>query len=160
MKQLKAYYLFRRTPLPVAVTGEINDAILDLKKQQKQEHYLKAAYEFITTHYASGRIDTVLKLFDLYSTGLENLWSRNGFMHCTNQNYLLSILLVKSGYFNESDIKLKWTLIGFYSPHQYLKVRVNNNRWVEVDCWARHYGIGYGDHAHGFNTTIRRSFVK
>lgn len=155
-----AYYLFSKTPASEEVAiREIDDVATQLKEHRTKEQYLKAAYDYVTTHYESGRVSTILRLFELYSTSLEDLWHRKGFMHCTNQNYLLALLLVRSGFYTESDIKLKWTLIGFYSPHQYLKVRVADNQWIEVDCWARHYGIGFGGHAHGFNTTLRRSFV-
>ncbi len=158
MKQLRACYLFSKTPLPKTCPHEINSIILQLQKLQTKEQYLKGAYDFITNRYESRRLDTVFKVFELYSTSLESLWNREGFMHCTNQNYLLAILLVRSGLFAESDIKLQWALVDL-CPHQYLKIKLHDERWVEVDCWGRHYGVGFGNHAHGFNTTLRKSFV-
>jgi hypothetical protein len=160
MKKLEAHYLFRKTPLPQDISREITSELEILNKLPTKELYLKEAYHLITTHYESGRINTFLKIYELLSTGAQDLWNRSGFVHCTNQNYLLSLLLVKGGRFKESDIRPKWTLISYFSPHQYLTVRVSDNTWVKVDCWARHYGIRYGDYAHGFNTTLFKSFVE
>jgi hypothetical protein len=160
MKKLKAYYLFRKNPLPQDVGSEISKELKLLQRAPTKELYLKEAYSLITTRYESGRLNTIFKIYELLSEGVQELWNRSGFMHCTNQNYLLSLLLVKGGYFKESDIKLKWTLISYISPHQYLSVRVDDNRWVSVDCWGRQYGVRYGDYAHGFNTTLFKSFVE
>ncbi len=159
MKQLHAYYLFGKSPIPKQVGKEISDEIKHLSQNSSKESFLKGAYDFVTTHHESGRINTILRLFELFATDVQTLWSRKGFMHCTNQNYLLAVLLVSSKVFTESDIKRKWTLIGFISPHQYLKIRIDTDRWIEVDCWARSYDVGFGHHAYGFNTTIRKSFI-
>lgn len=158
--KLHAYYLFGPSPLPTELCVEIDAEIRQLSKIQNKEQYAKEAYNIITTRYDSDRIHTVLKAFDLFSASLQDLWNRTGFMHCTNQNYLLALLLIKGGHFTEADIKRKWGLIAYCSPHQYLQVRVSTNKWIDIDCWARHYGIGFGGHATGFNTTLRKSFVK
>jgi hypothetical protein len=155
---MPAYYFFSKSPIPQHIDQSITKVVAELKKNTTPESYLKGAYDYITTHYESGRLNTFLRLFDLYAPGLTNLWRRKGFMHCTNQNFLLAVLLVRSGFFTDSDIKLKWTLISYYSPHEYLKVKVGNH-WVEVDCWARQYGVGFGKHAYGFNTTTHKSLA-
>jgi len=160
MKKLKAHYLFRKTTLPRDISGEICKELIQLQKTSTKDQYLKEAYHLITTRYESGRLNTILKINGLLSSGVQDLWNRSGFVHCTNQNYLLSLLLIKGGRFKESDIKLKWTLISYFSPHQYLRIRIGANRWVNVDCWARHYGVSYGEYAHGFNTTLFKSFVE
>jgi hypothetical protein len=156
---MPAYYLFKKTPIPRQFDAGIDTVIEELKKNPTPESYLKAAYDFVTTHYESGRLKTFFRLFDLYSTSLPRLWRRKGFMHCTNLNFLLAVLLVRGGYFAEYDVKPKWTLLHYCSPHEYLKVNLNG-RWVEVDCWARQYGVGFGGHAHGFNATVHKSFVR
>jgi hypothetical protein len=91
------------------------------------------------------------KIGHLFSSGIEDLWNRSGFLHCTNQNYLLALLLVKSRKFTENDIEPKWTLLWGLSPHQYLKVKVGDN-YKNIDAWAARYGIGFGRYAHGFHT--------
>ena len=157
---MKAYYLFGKTPLPSNLSKEIQDVLLALDTIKDKESYLKAAYKVITEKYQGGRIKTVSRLFDLFSNSLQSVWNRTGFLHCTNQNYLLSLLLVKSGRFKEEDIKPKWTLMWMVSPHQYLEVNVGN-KIVTVDPWAKTYGIPFGEPAKGFNTQIKkRSFRK
>src|SRR5882762_4878861 len=122
---MKAYYLFRKNPLPKELSVEIEGALTELKRYKTKESYLKAAYDIITTRYTGARVKTLSRLFDLFSNDVQSLWNRTGFLHCTNQNYLLVLLLVKGGMFNEEDIKLRWTVIWF-SPHQYLQVLVDD----------------------------------
>lgn len=160
MNQLKACYLFEKTPLPQNIGSDIQRTLEQLQKISSKEQYLRSVYDIITTRHISGRLGTFLRAHELFSRGAEDLWSRSGFMHCTNQNYLLALLLVKGGYFDESDIRLRWTLVSYLSPHQYLAVKIEANKWVNADCWGRHYGIAYGNYAHGFNATPLRSFVE
>jgi len=160
MNRLKAYYLFGKTHFPRNTGADINQEIDRLRRSASKDEYLRAAYDTITTRYASGRVGTYLKIHELFSKGANELWSRTGFMHCTNQNYLLALLLVKGGYCDESEIKLRWTTVNYLSPHQYLMVKNESGQWINVDCWGRHYGIRYGDYAHGFNTTLLKSFIK
>ena len=151
---MKAYYLFGKSKLPEELSEEIRSTVERLKKLETKEQILKEAYKEVTTRYSGGKVATFLKLYNIVSSGAEDLWNRSGFMHCTNQNYLLTILLVKSGSFAEEDIKPKWTLLYGFSPHQFLKVKTND-RYIDVDAWARTYGIKFGDHAHGLHVGPR-----
>ncbi len=160
MKKLEARYLFGKSALPLDVSSEMSEELARLQKCRTKELYLKEAYNLITTRYESGRVDTVLRIHELFSASTGDLWNRNGFLHCTNQNYLLAVLLVKGGHFRESDIRPKWTLIAYFSPHQYLKIRLDRDTWINVDCWGRHYGVRFGDYARGFNNTLFRAFVQ
>jgi len=160
MSKLKACYLFKKTPLPQDIGSEIQHELTQLQKMPSKEHYLRGAYDIITARHISGRLGTFLRAHELFSRGAEDLWRRSGFMHCTNQNYLLALLLVKGGHFDESDIRLRWTFVNYLSPHQYLMVKISADQWVNVDCWGRYYGISYGNYAHGFNTTPLKSFVE
>jgi hypothetical protein len=155
---MKAYYLFDKSPLPTDLNDEITNILKDLSKIKNQEEYLEAAYRVITSRYQGGRVKTLFKAWDLFSESVEDLWNRTGFLHCTNQNYLLSLLLVKGGLFNEKAIKPKWGQIWLLSPHQYLQVRTGD-KLINVDAWARSYGIPFGQYAHGFNTTMRRTNI-
>ncbi|NLC31349.1 MAG: hypothetical protein GX765_04845 [Candidatus Moranbacteria bacterium] len=78
------------------------------------------------------------------------LWNQDGFLHCTNINYLARILLIESGFFKEEDIVLKWTLVWYISPHQYLRVKMIDDEFINVDIWAKNYKIEFGDYARGF----------
>ena len=54
-------------------------------------------------------------------------------------------------FFNEDDIKLRKSLSWWISPHQYLEVKISDNKSFNVDPWFRDYGIKFGDYAHGFH---------
>jgi hypothetical protein len=149
---MRAYYLFGKNRLPANLNEEVDKAVRQIQRLSDKESALQKAYEIITTKYYGHRFKTLVKFPDIFSSGLDDLWNRSGFMHCTNQNYLLSLLLVKSGAFTEDDIKRKWTMLWGVSPHQYLKVKLNDNKIIDVDAWSAHCGIKFGDHAHGFHT--------
>ncbi|MEI8230599.1 MAG: hypothetical protein WCG83_05720 [Candidatus Peregrinibacteria bacterium] len=122
-----------------------------LRQTKSKEDCLRQTYDLLTTKYHGGRIQTVTKLWELYPRSIDYLWSKNGFLHCTNFNRLFRILLVQSGYFTDRDIVARWTLLWFFSPHQYIQIRVADDRWVDVDVRAAVFGIRFGDFAHGFH---------
>jgi hypothetical protein len=149
---MKAYYLFGKSKLPNSLSKEVDVAIRQIKLANTKEEAIQKAYKIITTKYRGRRMTTLVKIRSIFSEGTQDLWNRSGFMHCTNQNYLLAVLLVKSGFFKEEDIKLKWTMLWGISPHQYLRVMTNKNEYIDIDAWSAVYGIALGDHAHGFHT--------
>jgi hypothetical protein len=104
----------------------------------------------LISKYRGYRGKTWIKIFDIFENDINVLWSKNGFLHCTSINYVMRILLVKSGFFTEDDLRLKWTHVGYISPHQYLQVKVDE-KLINVDIWAYAYGIKFGDYAHGFH---------
>lgn len=142
--------LFSNTPIPNTPLGKIEETIDNLKESHNQEECLKKTYEILSTKYRGYRIKTYTRLFDIFERDIEKLWNKEGFLHCTNINYLMRVLLMRSGCFTEDDIRIRWTQIWLISPHQYLQVRIGN-KWIDVDIWARAYGIPFGDHAHGFH---------
>lgn len=128
----------------------MQDVIDELKKAQSQEECLRKAYDVLIAKYHGDRIKTITKLFNILESDIEVLWRKNGFLHCTNINYILKTLLIDSGFFKKEDIRTRWTLIWYVSPHQYAQVRIND-KWINVDVWAHAFGIELGDHAHGFH---------
>ena len=94
---------------------------------------------------------TYLKLWRVWEIDLNKIWLRSGFLHCTAMNYLLRILLIKSGWFKEDDIRLGFSMIWYISIHQYLKVRLAPAEWMKVDIWYHYYGKKLGDYGHGFH---------
>lgn len=142
--------LFSKTSLPESLPSEMLTLVNDLKNSSNKEDCLKKAYQILAARYQGHRLKTYTKLCDAFRSDIDYLWSQKGFLHCNNINFLLRILLIKSNFFTESDIRIKWTLVWYVSPHQYLQVKLND-KWVDVDIWARPFGIGFGDHAHGFH---------
>src|SRR5262245_7121353 len=153
MALMKAYYLFGKTALPRRLDEELTGAVAELQRFKDREEYLRAAYDMITRRFESGRAKTFFRLTDLLATSTQDLWNRSGFLHCTNQNYLLTLLVLKGGLFTKKDVKPYWTRVWLFSPHQYLRIRISQTKTIDVDCGARHYGVPFGQHAHGFNTT-------
>ena len=142
---------FSKTPLPETLPEEMRSVVSNLKKSRDKKECLKKVYEVLTKKYHGDRMKTYLHFFSVFTKDPKSLWRRNGFLHCTNLNYLARILLVRSGFFTEADLRLRWALIWCVSPHQYLQVHLDNT-WINIDLWGRIYGIPFVDHAHGFHS--------
>ncbi|MBU2561041.1 MAG: hypothetical protein KKD17_02005 [Nanoarchaeota archaeon] len=142
--------LFSKRPLPDSLPEGMLELIEGLKQCKGKEDCLKYAYGILTGKYRGYKLRVYFRFWELFRCDPFYWWPRSGFMNCTNLNYMLRTLLVKSGRFSESGIVPKLTVL-YISPHQYFKVRVSKDRWVDVDCWAKAYGIGFGDYARGFN---------
>lgn len=129
---------------------ELDEAIKKLKKAKSQEDCLRKAYDIVSKNYRGYMFKTYTRIWEIFTYKVSKLWKKSGFMHCTNINKVMKELLVKSGFFKEEGIKKKWTLVYYISPHQYLQVDVNGKK-VNIDIWAKAYGIKFGDYAHGFH---------
>ncbi|MDX9913374.1 MAG: hypothetical protein RBS77_02215 [Candidatus Moranbacteria bacterium] len=141
---------FSKTRLPEKLPVEMSEIIGDLKKSTSKEECLKKVYDLLSGKYQGARVQTYLKFPTIFKKDINLIWSQKGFLHCTNINYVARILLVESNFFEEKDITLRWTLIWHISPHQYLKVKVAENKFINMDIWAKNYGIEFGDYAKGF----------
>ncbi|MCX6793026.1 MAG: hypothetical protein NTY12_03285 [Candidatus Falkowbacteria bacterium] len=128
----------------------LEDLLNNLKKSDTKLDCLKLAYNIISKRYHGQRLYTVTHLFNIFNNNIEHLLQSSGTMHCTNINHLLRFLLISSGIFSKEDIKTRWTLLWFISPHQYLEVKTEDGL-VKVDIWARNFGIEFGDYAHGWH---------
>ncbi|MFH1509230.1 MAG: hypothetical protein ABIE68_03635 [bacterium] len=122
-----------------------------LRQCESKEECLRRAYNILTEKYYGRRVLTYIKLLNALEKDYHKLWSKEGFMHCNKINYLLKILLLESKHFLEKDIVTKWTLIFYFSPHQYLQIKVAENKFINIDIWGKAKGIEFGDHAHGFH---------
>jgi len=121
---------FRKAEIPENIPKTMQDVVYELKKSKNNEEYLRKAYDILTKKYRGYHIRTYLRIFDLFISDVDKLWAKSGFLHCNHMNYLLRILLVKSGFFN--DIRLKWTLVWYISPHQYLKINLGKKE-IDID---------------------------
>ena len=136
--------LFFKVKIPQNISQGMIDVIELLKKSRDKEECLKKAYNILTTKIKGCR--SYVDFFDLFITDPNKLWEKKH-SHCTNLNYLLRILLIKSGFFQEQDIKLKLTLIHHISIHQYLVVRINKDKFIDLDPWGESHGIKFGNHS-------------
>jgi hypothetical protein len=134
-------------PLPAG----LQETVSRLRRARSRHECLRQAYAVLAEKYQGHSLETYTRLFDLFRHDPDSLWRRRGFIHCTGMNYLMRILLVKSGWFAEEDILRRWTLVWYLSPHQYLRVRLAPGSFMDIDIWGKAYGIALGDHAHGFH---------
>ncbi len=141
--------LLSKTEIKESLPSSMEEVVLELKKSNTKAECLKKAYDILITKYRGHRLKTYTKFFRLFIHDIELLWNESGFMHCTNINYVLRTLLIKSGHFTEDDIRIKWTTVWYMSPHQYLRIKTGD-KYVNVDVWGYVYGIKYGDYAYGY----------
>lgn len=141
--------------IPRDIPEEMEQIVKRLNSCRNKEECLEHAYGVLVNRYHGDRVNTYLKAFRLLDQDVNTLWKQKGFMHCNSLSYLLRILLVKSKWFEDADIELKWTFMWFFSPHQYLKIRMDKG-YRTIDLWGKRYGIKYGDYARGFRE-FRRS---
>lgn len=143
--------LFHKDRIPAQLPQEMENVVARLRKTRSKDDCLREAYDILTTKYRGYRVTTYIDAYDAFDSNVEHLWKRNGFLHCHHFNYLLRILLLQSGKFHESDIRLKRSWVWFFSVHQYVRVKVQEKKWISVDMWGKSYGIPFGDYAHGFH---------
>ena len=80
----------------------------------------------------------------MYQKDLNKIIHTKGYMHCTTMNYLLRVMLVKSGLFDDKDIQIKLTNSWYIAPHQYLEIRISDKKKIFLDPWNYQFGINYG----------------
>ncbi len=128
----------------------MEEVAIALRQTQSRTECLRLAYDLLTERYHGDRLKTYTHFYEFFPRSLAEVWSRRGFLHCTNINWILRTLLIASGHFLAADLRTRWTLIWWFSPHQYLRVRLEDGTWMAIDVWAQRYGVGFGDYAHGF----------
>ncbi len=141
--------LYRRN-IPDRIPGGMQHEIDKLKRSKSKEACLRKAYDIMTKRYIGYRMMTYVALPNLFRKDLDWLWNRAKYVQCTGMNYIMRVLLVKSGFFTDKDIEFRWTMIWYISPHQYMKVRVDDKKTITLDIWNWAFGKGYGEYAHGF----------
>jgi len=130
-------------------TKNIQEIINELKQSTDKEDCLHRAYNILTKKYQGSRLKTITKLHYLLISDINDLWQKNGFLHCTKLNQLLRFFLIQSGFFDKKDIQYKWTSTWLISPHQYVQIRINKNKFINIDIWGHAKGIKFGNYAHG-----------
>ncbi len=148
-------FLFK-TSLPNHLPLDMEVAVEELKKSSDKKECLEKSYKILTSKYKGHRIKTYTRFFEIFKKDINYLWKKEGFLHCININYLLRILLIKSGFFKEKEIIMAWALVWHVSPHQYVKVKVNGEI-INIDIWAHNYGIKFGDYARGFHKFFNKN---
>jgi len=131
---------FKKQALPETIPAELTGVIQKLNTESKDDlEYLTKAYTFITSKYRGGRIKTITNFWVAFQ---DPIIRPAGFLPCTSQNYLLRLILVKSGRFKDSDIEIRVIPLNLFI-HQYLRVRVGE-KTIAVDPWSAFWGVPLG----------------
>lgn len=146
---------FKKDSLPKNIPVGWQKEIEFLKnKANNAEEFLFLTYNYLGQKYSykSRPFFRRFKIFPNFRTlflGLDELYRRKGFMHCTQLNFLLCLFLINSGFFKEEDIRLKHVFVNFFI-HQYAQVHLNN-KWVDVDIFDYSNGLKIGEHLKTFS---------
>jgi len=131
------------------IPAEIEKFVEDLKKSESKLDCLKRTYNFLVKTYRGSLRNNIVSFFDLF-LNKNKVWQKK-WLSCIPLNYLMQKILIESGFFGPEEIKLKWTLFCYFSPHQYLEIKAEEEKTVNIDLWAASRGIKFGDYAHGFH---------
>lgn len=126
------------------------EAVSQVAQASNQDEAIRRTYDILTARYHGERLKTYTRIWRLLENDLQQLWSRQGFLHCTKINKLLGRLLIESGWVQSEDIQFCWTLTWFISPHQYVRIKKTDGSILCLDIWGAAYGIPFGEYAHGF----------
>lgn len=146
-------YLFAKEPIPEISNPDFVECIERLRRQPTQLTAMQLGLEILSEKFESRRFKSLLYVNRAFEHDPNMLWYRKGFMHCTQQNELLRILLVKSGQVRDVDIRLGYSLVWYISIHQFLIVKVRDKnavREVALDPWNYGLGASLGKYATGF----------
>lgn len=145
--------LFRPLPLPKEIPAVLVNYIEDFSKTSKTDkEFIEKCFFLLVSFQKGKRRELFLHPHRLFWVDLNFLFQFRGYFHCTTINYLLRAMLVKSGRFNEKDIQQIPASTWLIFPHQYLKINLKNNIYLNLDPWAYRFGINFGDFAHGFHS--------
>jgi hypothetical protein len=142
-------HFFVKEPILEVTDPDLQNAIELVAGQPTLEMAMETALRIISNKYDSKRFETYIFFYKWFEVNPNSLWKRKGFLHCTQQNYLFRVLMVKSGYLNDEQIEYGYSLVGYISPHQFLKVHVGD-RIIAVDPWNYNLGATLGKYATGF----------
>lgn len=134
------YMGFKKTRIVESVPEYLSEAIEEIKANSStQADALRHSYDYVVQKYYGNRMRTVLNFWRAFGS-FEN--KSAGFLPCNMQNQLLRTLLVKSGFFMDSDIRIRVTPFNFFI-HQYLQVRIDD-KFIDVDPWSDFLGLELG----------------
>ncbi|MES2224040.1 MAG: hypothetical protein V4469_03880 [Patescibacteria group bacterium] len=131
---------FSKVAVPDSIPSELNSKITEYNQISKTDNeFLRNCYGYVTTKYKGSRIKTITEFWSAFG---DTLNKSEGFLPCTNQNYLLRVMLIKSGRFTEEDIQVIVVPLNFFI-HQYLRVKADGN-WIDVDPWSNFLNVSFG----------------
>ena len=145
--------MFFNFGFPQEIPKDMEKVINHVKKFKSKRQAIEYVWKYIGEKYHPYcGFTTYTRFYELLSTDMTTLWDSER-THCTKLNYLIRIILIKSGHFKESDFKINWTLVWWFSPHQFMKIKLSKNNYIIVDGWGYSHRIRLNEYARGFNTS-------
>jgi len=137
------YYGFKQSKDIVEMPEYFMKDIEEINLASKDNFgYLEKSYNYLSDKYYGSKTE----LFTRWQRAFDDIFvHKTGFIPCNVFNELLRTMLIKSGRFEDKDIKKRVTILNFFI-HQYLQVKVNN-KWVDVDLEYKKMGVPFGKHA-------------
>jgi hypothetical protein len=135
---------------PTSLPKEFEE-IIGKRKGLGKRDYLRAIHDDILEGHKPGIFLSYVRSLELFDNDIFSIWKRKKNLSCLIMNYLMATAILKSGKFAVKDLSLKWTLIMYFHPHQYIRVRIGDNEYINVDPWAAAVGLHFGEVAEGFN---------
>lgn len=142
--------LLSKHPVPESIPEELERLIQEFARGATAEEFLERCFRWMVGRWGGGRFNLFFRFARLFQMDLQGILETKGYLHCTQMNYLLRVMAVKSGFFREQDIDQALTHSWYIAPHQYLRVRLPAGTVIDVDPWNYQFGIGYGRHGSGF----------
>lgn len=140
------YYFLVPDTIPDKIPAEMQKVIDKFNNESSDNlDFLKKAYDFVDARYTSPTKEYLRQPGKLFVKDIDTIWNTPGYSPCDKQNYLVKVMLVKSGRFNESDVKLMLASCGM-TPHYYLRVKLNSN-YLDIDMWGAEHNYPFGSHA-------------
>ncbi|OYT31462.1 hypothetical protein DRJ22_02085 [Candidatus Woesearchaeota archaeon] len=141
-------FFLKKGEIPKNLPSGLEKEVKILSKTKSKLECLKKAFKFICDNFYGKSILFFLKFPRLFVADVFKLWNfrfgvGDGFLHCTQHNFLLRILLIKSKKFSEEDIRLIDYVRRPFGFHQLLQVNVGG-RWIDVDTYFFHSGFSFG----------------
>lgn len=144
--------LFSKYPIPEKLPDEMEATIKELSQGATKKVYLEKVFHLLGDRHRGHRFNVASHFCLLWKMDLGWLWKRRGYFHCTQLNYLLRVMLVRSDLFTENEVELKWSQVLFLTPHRYLRVRMSQDTYINADLWAYRFGMPLGQYAYGFKS--------
>lgn len=141
LRLIVPFYGFFKARLPHKIPSYFEEKIRILNNESDSDkEFVYNCYSFITSKYYGNKVKTFID----FSYAFQDIFShKDGYLPCTVQNELLRIMLIRSGRFQEKDIRIAVTFFDFFI-HQYLLVKVQSD-WIPVDPWSHFLGRKFGE---------------
>lgn len=140
---------FEKESIPNITDPDLLEEIQNIKRQPTAYQAIQYAMELLSHKYQSLRFKSFSRFWRIHEKDPNKLWKRTGFLHCTQQNYLLRVLLVKGNKIQDENIKLGYSLVWNVSPHQFLIVKYKGEN-LALDPWNYDRGAHIDAYAAGF----------